>query len=368
MRLSNNWAAEKNRFLNRSRRVILNLAMRTLNHLFVIGCAALAVDIGTRADDQIRSYTVPKDHSSEVAAVDTPTAPAAPDIPVNAAPVHFTLPDGWRQLAPDGIRLVNLAVPGKDGGAATVAITSFPGEVGTELENVNRWRQQLGLAPADATDISSQPITVDGSEAKLFDISGATARTVVVLDRRNGATWFVKMNGDIGAVTDSKPAFMEFLNSIRFAGGGDVAASAPDSTSPRWSVPSNWAKTEPGPMIFKSYSIADNAGNSAAVTVSFFPGDVGGALANINRWRRQMELAPVEDIHLNGLTESVDTLGGHGTIVDFEGTGSKSGKRLVAVIVPHGDNTWFYKLAGDTALVASQKDGFVNFVKNVQYP
>jgi hypothetical protein len=327
------------------------------------------VDFGLRADDQIRSYTVSKEPPTQVAAVDPAAAPAAPDIPVNAAPVRFTLPDGWQQLAPDGVRLANLTVPGKDGATASVAITSFPGEVGTELQNVNRWRQQVGLPEIEARDVTSQPVIVDGADGKLYDFSGTTQRTVVVSAQRNGATWFIKMNGDAATVTDAKPAFMVFLTTIRLPNGGDApAADATASASPTWSVPSNWSKTEPGPMIFKSYSIADNAGNGAAVTVSFFPGDVGGNLANVNRWRAQMELPEVADLSLNGLTESVDTLGGKGLLVDFEGTGSKSGKRLVAVIVPHGENTWFYKLLGDNGLVAAQKDGFVNFVKDVHYP
>jgi hypothetical protein len=348
--------------------------MKTLHHFLGVACALFVVDIGSRADDQIRTYSVPKEHPAVLAAQDATAPPATSDIPVNAAPVHYTLPSGWQQLPPDGVRLVNLSVPGRDGNAATVAITSFPGQVGTELDNVNRWRGQLGLQPVTGTDIASEPLIVDGTDTKLYDMSGATARTIVVVDRRDGATWFIKMNGDLGTVTDAKPAFIDFAKSIHFASPASataVAATAdvaPDATSPRWSVPSNWSKTEPGPMIYRSFSVGDNAGNGGVVTVSFFPGDVGGDLANINRWRRQMELSPVEDIHQNGVADSIDVTGGKALLVDFTGGGSKAGKRLVAAIVPHGDNTWFYKLVGDNALVATEKDGFVNFVKNVQYP
>jgi hypothetical protein len=341
--------------------------MRPLNCHVVVAVALLSLDLGIRADDQIRSYTVPKEVPIQVAAVDPSATPVAPDIPVNAVPVRYALPSGWQQLAPDGVRLANISVPGKGGGIATVAITSFPGEVGTELDNVNRWRRQAGLEPVEATAITFQPIVVDGADGKLYDISGPTSGIVVVLVPRNGATWFIKMNGDTATVTDARPAFLEFVKSVHFPGSAATVAEA-DSTSPRWSVPSNWVKTEPGDMVFRSFSIGDNAGNSGAVTVSFFPGDVGGALANVNRWRAQMNLAPVADINLNGLTENIETLGGKGLLVDFDGTGEKAGKRLLAAIVPHGDNTWFYKLVGDKALVATEKDGFVNFVKNVQYP
>jgi hypothetical protein len=344
------------------------------NRLFIVACAVLVVDLSSRADEQIQSYTVPKEHPAAQAAQSQPAQPAS-DIPVNTAPIQWTLPESWQQLAPDGIRIGNFAVPGKEGAKATVAITSFPGDVGTELDNVNRWRRQLELAPVEQSEVSSESVTVDSSDAKLFDLSGSTARTIVALVRRNGATWFFKMTGDIGAVTDAKPAFMEFLKSVRFTGGSEAApaatevtAATADSSSPKWSVPSNWLEKAPGAMLFKSFSIADNAGASAAVTVSFFPGEVGGALANVNRWRGQMGLAPVAEDHLDGVADRLETAGGNATLVDFEGTDAKAGQRLVAIIAPHGENTWFYKLLGDKALVAKEKDSFVNFVKTVQYP
>ena len=35
-------------------------------------------------------------------------------------------------------------------------------------------------------------------------------------------------------------------------------------------------------------------GKTASVNISFFPGDVGGTFANVNRWRAQMGLPPVD--------------------------------------------------------------------------
>jgi hypothetical protein len=277
-------------------------------------------------------------------------------------------------LPADGIRLGNFAVPGKDGGQASVAITSFPGEVGTELANVNRWRQQLGLAPVEENGISSTPVTVDSADGKLYDLSGSTEGMVVAQARRNGATWYFKMTGDRATVNGAKPAFMEFLKSIRFDAGNNTSstttttAATTDNASPRWNVPSNWEEKTPGAMLFKSFSITDNGGATAAVTISFFQGAMGGVLANINRWRGQIGVAPVADDQMVGIASNLDTAGGTATLVDFEGAGAKAGQRMVGVMLPHGENTWFYKLLGDKALVAKEKDSFVNFVKTAQYP
>ena len=356
-----------------------------------MGACALAAVCTGRAEDQIQTYTVPKEHPSTAAAM-----PVTPDIPVNASPIHWMTPQGWQELPPTSIRIANLAIAGTTG-KAEVAVTSFPGEVGTELDNVNRWRRELKLPPVEEGDVSSQSVTVDSMDGKLFDISGATEQTVVAMVSRNGATWFFKLRGETATVEAAKPAFTEFLKSVRFAGAGDAAASAAvtDATaadphaglgampnppaeataadsggdSPTWNVPANWVEKPPGPMIFKRFAVTEGAEGEGAVTVSFFPGDVGGVLANVNRWRGQLGLPAIEERELATVTESVDTPAGKTVLVDLTGM-SNTGEpaRLVAAIVPHGDNTWFYKLLGNGAAVAREKESFVNFVKTVHYP
>jgi hypothetical protein len=364
-----------------------------VSHPFVawVAAALLAGAWRVDANDQIQVYTVPKEHPA-IQSAQPQMAAGAAGIPVNSAPVRWTTPAGWREMPPDGIRLGSFVVQGQ-GGKAEVAITSFPGSVGTELDNVNRWRGELQLAPIGESELSAQAVTVDSCEGKLFDMAGAAARTVVAMIPRNGNSWFIKMKGDSAAVAEAKPAFLEFLKSVRFgadegpaaatagmAGGADPHAGLPGFANPhgelaapegpKWNVPAQWVETPPRAMIFKSFSIADDAKGKAEVTVSSFPGDVGGVLNNVNRWRGQLGQAPVGAEQLAGVTETVQTAGGPATVVDFTGTDAKSGRpeRMVAAIVPHGGKTWFYKLMGEGAAVTKQKDSFVNFVKTVQYP
>ena len=41
--------------------------------------------------------------------------------------------------------------------------------------------------------------------------------------------------------------------------------------------------------------------------------------------------------------------------------------RLVAVIVSQDGQTWFYKLMGDTRIVAQQKSAFTKFIQSANY-
>ncbi len=331
-------------------------------------------------------------------------AAGASDIPVNSAPIHWTTPASWEEKPADGIRLGSFAIKSATGGHAEVAITSFPGQVGTELDNVNRWRRELGLTPLSPDGVTSDPVTVDGITGKLYNVGNDSARTIVAVIMRDGSSWFLKLRGDAPTVTAAAPTFMEFLKSIRFGGAASAPAMAeapapapmaadphaglnlpglppghPDtspaaaadnsSDAPQWNIPGNWLPAPQRAMIFKAFTVAGDGEAKAEVTISFFPGDVGGVLANVNRWRGQMGQPPVDQAQLDGVTEPISTAEGKATLVDFTGTDAKTGApaRLVAAIVPHGDSTWFYKLMGNGKLVGGQKDSFVQFVKTVHY-
>ncbi len=360
------------------------------------GALLLAATLNCRATDPTQTYVIPKEHPP-LQPAQAQAAPSAPDLPINAAPIHWTTPAGWEEQPAGGIRLGSFAIKGENGGKAEVAITSFPGSVGTELDNVNRWRAELALAPVEAGDLAPEPVTVDSIPGKLYDIAGATARTVVAVIPRQGSSWFIKLRGDTATVAGAKPVYLEFLKSLRFganvaqaaavggmpAAGGDPHAGLPGMSqhgndakpetaaeAPKWNVPAQWVEAAPRTMIFKSFSVAGAGGAKADITVSYFPGAVGGVLANVNRWRAQMGQPPVDQSKLDSITKTLATEDGKATLVDFTGTDAKTGQptRLVAAIVPRGGNTWFYKLMGDGKVVEGQKDSFEQFVKTVHYP
>ena len=69
----------------------------------------------------------------------------------------------------------------------------------------------------------------------------------------------------------------------------------------------------------------------AEVAITAFPGDVGGVLANVNRWRGQAGLAPVDEAGLGQATTSIESNGLHFLVVDAEGGSSADRGRAPAV-------------------------------------
>jgi hypothetical protein len=136
-------------------------------------------------------------------------------------------------------------------------------------------------------------------------------------------------------------------------------AASPTSSDSRWNAPSEWKSQAPGPMQDAKFIAADG---KATITISIFEGSTGGVLANVNRWRTQLGLPPVDEAGLASLITNLDSGEAGAKLVDM--TGSK--QRMVGAIVPRGSKTWFFKLTGDPAAVGAEKERFLGFIKSTK--
>ncbi len=297
--------------------------------------------------EDIKVYTVPKE---PVATTSEPMArrPAAPATPQ----LRWTLPAGWKESPPSEFRVASFRVRGKDAREdADVSVVPLPGDAGGDLANVNRWRGQVDLAPVTEEELPAlaEKVEVGGQPAALYDLAGEDQRILAVILHRDGMAWFFKMTGNPAWVAQQKPAFVEFLKSLQFGGPQTVA----DADRPRWVVPADWKEVAPGQFLVAKFEITGNT----VVNISSSPGDGGGLAANVNRWRRQLGLAELPDV------EKTVTPLGDGAMVELSGESAA----LVGVIVPRAGRTWFYKLMGEPAVVASQKEAFLRFVREAEY-
>ncbi|MBI5774179.1 MAG: hypothetical protein HZA89_10600 [Verrucomicrobia bacterium] len=308
---------------------------------------------------EIRSYRVAKETSS--------------------SPVTWAkLPDGWAVTENSRMSVAAFLVGGEGGQTAEITATPLPPLGGRETDIVNMWRQQVGQ-PALGDDEAAkqlQPVAIGGEEGQLFEISSSPTnseptRIVTAMLHRKSASWFFKLSGDPAVVDAQKPAFVEFLKTVRvndaaLAGAAHSMAArapAPHSAPPppqnfKWKVPEGWQPAAPGPMQNAKFSVPASGG-AAEVSVSIFPSDTGGTLANVNRWRGQIGLGAATESDLASLVTPLTASPG-ALLVDM----ANNGRQFIGAIVPRGGQWYFYKLLGEAAAVAPQKEKFVEFVKS----
>lgn len=299
--------------------------------------------------------------------------------------------------------------------SADVSIIPLGGISGSELDNVNRWRNQVGLGPIKEADLKSaaEEVVIGSTPARLYDLGGPDAdgkqgmRILAAILPGEGVKWFFKMTGPDPLVTEEKPAFKELLKSVRFEAGPPDQPAAADgpmpplpeghpplsavppqagapqpggmiaehggggaAEKPAWNVPTGWQEQPASSMRAGSFLVTGENGAAADVSVIKLGTDSGGLLGNVNRWRTQVGLEPVDEAGLAKLITSQKVNGAEVTFVELAGRSVESGDpaRLLAAIAPRPGGTWYYKMLGNDQLVAQQKDAFVKFVESARYP
>ncbi len=349
--------------------------MRYLLSTLAVLAGLLAAVAGCRPQDQIEHYRAPKDP----AALARPQSAAAgamlgaivphgsdawffkltgPVVPVASAgnafrkfiaSVHFdgselryNAPADWQAQGASGMRRETLLIPAA-GKPLELAISTFPiladdGDAYV-LSNINRWRGQMGLADIAADELAANTNKValaDGTTAILVAIgapeasagtgatpagTGATPagggeraddRMLAALVPQGKQAWFFKLTGPAAAVAGQREAFRKFVESVTFE--GDAVHYVP---------PDSW-QSEPGAgMRYETFRIPA-AGKMLELGVTTLvkpPGnDREYLLANVNRWREQLGLAPLGPKQLSGETVEVPLAGGQtATLVDLAG-------------------------------------------------
>ena len=131
----------------------------------------------------------------------------------------------------------------------------------------------------------------------------------------------------------------------------------------RWDKPEHWA-THPDPGSTMFATAVFQVDDQVKVSVTPLAGDGGGDLANINRWRRQLGMAPVSRLDQQPIQQlQVGTA--QTTIVDL--SSSDQTNRLMAAILHQPDQTWFVKMNGPDQIVEREKDSFEAFVRSIRF-
>lgn len=143
----------------------------------------------------------------------------------------------------------------------------------------------------------------------------------------------------------------------------------PTSTGPglAWTAPAHWRNGGERTMRVATLIVPGRDGSAdGEISVTAFPGDVGGNLANVNRWRQQLGLPPISEAELGATLQHLDVGSLHVDVVELVGPGQPPAQRVLGAIAPYGTSTWFFKFTGPDALVAAERDTFLAFIRTLR--
>ena len=205
--------------------------------------AALALLLTGCREEPVRTYRTGKE---PVPSVEPATAPAAtgalpaghpplgteamnmPPAPDADAPapgtdsIRWAAPDHWATKPLGAMRRGSFTARNEHG-KADCSIIALAAAQNPLLENINRWRGQIGLAPITDAQLPAVSATLDsaGLTFTTVDLVGAspagaaTTRILGAVLYRGEEAWFFKLTGPDATVAAEKPAFLAFLRTVR---------------------------------------------------------------------------------------------------------------------------------------------------------
>jgi hypothetical protein len=167
--------------------------------------------------------------------------------------------------------------------------------------------ESIQLPAADLADQTSPPT------------AGRRERMLGAILPHGEQTWFFKLSGKPDRVTDRSEPFRDFVQSVRFHKDG----------TPQWTLPAGWTQ-QPGARMRFATIVVDAEEPPLELTVIALPSAAGDpveqVLINVNRWRGQLSLPPIESAELSDESETVTLDSGlTATVVDYVGTTKPGG-------------------------------------------
>lgn len=329
--------------------------------------------------DEVQTYEVPKDPTQSA-------LPVASEPSIDAG--AWTLPEGWRQSTEAKPMRLATFEAGDPDDPLEVALTVFPEDVGGALANLNRWRGQLGQPPVDEAAMPQhmKPLTEGDEDGGLFvdligeaehaDMGRTRVRMVVAMVPSAGQTWFLKAVGLPEQIETHLQAFLSLARQLPppSSQAGAASSSPPAAAGTHahaqshWDAPPHWRADPNMSSMLKAAYTAASEGGTARITLMTLPGDGGGALPNVNRWREQVGLPALNSLDQQPVSRL--KVGGHSAVViDLQGTppGATSPLRTLVTLVALPRETWFIKMSGDPTAVQKEQANFRKLLESMHF-
>ncbi len=131
----------------------------------------------------------------------------------------------------------------------------------------------------------------------------------------------------------------------------------------RWTLPKGW--TQAGASAMRYATLKASVPGKVDVSVVVLPGPAGGELANVNRWRGQIGLPPIDEAALSSARKTIHTTAGDLSVFDFTSDGDVK-TRMIAGLLSADGNTWFVKMVGDAGPVGTARPEFIHLLESLR--
>jgi hypothetical protein len=155
---------------------------------------------------------------------------------------------------------------------------------------------------------------------------------------------------------------------VAMQSGSEGLAPPPAGNPAQWTKPEGWNEQPLSEMRLGSFKVNGANAATADVSVIAFPGEAGGLISNINRWRGQLQLPSLDEDQLSQIIQRTDVDNVPTYLVDFKTVeNAPKPSRILGAVLQTADRAWFVKMTGPPELIESQREKFLSFVKSFHF-
>jgi hypothetical protein len=227
--------------------------------------------------------------------------------------------------------------------------------------NLNRWRKQLSLAPIELANIADaiRIVKAAAGRAILVDLAGTLKADAMQPP-------FAAMAADQPSAKD-EPAPAAPKAQKPAPEKTDVPAQENPDLPFTYTLPKGWQTSKP-PMFAVAGFLFKKDSQQIEISASPLGGRAGGLLSNVNRWRTQLKLAPIEEAELNSLVKDTKIDGQPAKMVQLVAPESAQPRTAItAAVAERDDATWFFRMKGDASLVKEEQENFEKFLDSIKF-
>jgi hypothetical protein len=251
---------------------------------------------------------------------------------------QLNVPEGWTE-GPKRMMVEKTFVIGDSANAVELAVSTL--STGQDLTlNVNRWLMQLGKQPIDESQLSTmiEPLKTDAGSMWYFDQSVGTENTA----------------SENKAVPDKVASDSE-----------NPVIEKPDAPF-QYSMADSWQLGDINSVVILRFHKKDAQDENKMASIS-----VSGLspqnewVPNVQRWCGEIGLEAFDQEKVESETRTIQISGMDAQRIDL--VSPDSNQSTFAVMLVHDNIAWFFKLYGDSGMVADGNQDFDAFLESIKF-
>ncbi len=293
--------------------------------------------------------------------------------------LEWSAPEEWTPRGSSALLRGHYESNSAKGVQSETTISFTPCTAGDRAIIVNENRESIGLPtlPFDQLDIYGKRSQRHGLEALRYHIenseNAASKKIELYMLVAGTHTWIFRLEAQSQAAKVEMERFESLITSISPVVQRGRSNIIPKGGTPyiSFAIPEDWVELKPTPPRITTLSIKKPGLPAADFAILLFNEGKETHLANLNKWRRHLDLSDWKEHQAQIQKTIIQTQSGAYDLYHFGGQEPSSegirGESVIIAFLLRGKKTWVFRFQGDALLIDTHKNQFIELLNSISF-